>query len=73
VNPDSHDHPSPPEFVAQICNLLYRRFSICGVSGTPGRQDSHNALPTTSRPYGRLKTCATHLGRLCKRSTGGFS
>ena len=49
-----------PEGVAQIFNLPYRRFSICGALEAVLR------LPTASRRYGRLQICATGLsGRLC--------
>ena len=72
MNPEFH-HQSAPKFVAQICNLLYRRFPICGVSGIPQGRVSNHALPTPSRRYGRLKTCATHLHRLRQRSPGGSS
>jgi hypothetical protein len=52
------------EGVAQISNLLYRRFPICGTPDYPKPLQWFHALPTASRRYGRLKICATCLPRL---------
>jgi hypothetical protein len=45
--------------VAQVSNLPYRGFPIRPPSFSPKRQDSSNGLPTGSRRYSRLETCAT--------------
>jgi hypothetical protein len=47
---------------AQISNLPYRGFPIRPLSLSPKRQDSSNGLPTGSRRYSRLETCATLIG-----------
>src|SRR5690349_15531073 len=45
--------------VAQICNLLYRRFVICQALPSSNDSPSAEAQPTTSRRYSRLQICAT--------------
>jgi hypothetical protein len=50
--------------VAQISNLLYRRFPICGALERFKLLRWSHALPTRSRRYGRLEICATRLPRL---------
>src|SRR2546423_8822784 len=48
--------------VAQICNLPYRRFAICGPPEYSEVADAPDTLPTASRRYGRLQICATLEG-----------
>src|ERR1051325_8197526 len=50
---------SSPSLVAQIFNLLYRRFSFCGSLENFQRPPAKTALPIANRRYSRLKTCAT--------------
>jgi hypothetical protein len=45
--------------VAQISNLPYRRFAICGAGEILKRFEMAEALPGATRRYGRLKICAT--------------
>jgi hypothetical protein len=55
--------------VGQVCNLLYRRFSICGRRTCPAARYIRH-LPAVGRPagckpaiqqrYSRLKICATN-------------
>jgi hypothetical protein len=45
--------------VAQISNLPYRRFSICGADEIPDRFETPEALPNAIRRYSRLQICAT--------------
>jgi len=70
--------------VAQIFNLLYRRFLTCGrdelsaAFGIAFAVALSKALPTTSRRYSRLKICATKgvrvhlLGKSTKDATKVF-
>jgi hypothetical protein len=54
---------SPREFsgarVAQIFNLLYRRFSTCGARDKSGVQGGSCVLPIANRRYSRVQLCAT--------------
>jgi len=59
----AHSQPAPAS-VAQISNLLYRRFPICGALDYSEPPRWFRALPTASRRYGRLEICATYLPRL---------
>src|SRR5438105_1950147 len=45
--------------VAQICNLLYRRFAICEALPFAPRSRRAEALPNAIRRYSRLQICAT--------------
>src|SRR5439155_19246527 len=51
--------------VAQICNLLYRRFAICGPLTLPPRLARNEALPNAIRRYSRLQICATGAWLRC--------
>src|SRR6185436_8248614 len=48
-----------PGTVAQICNLLYRRFSICRAPKNSVATVFSDALPSATRRYSRLQICAT--------------
>src|SRR5437763_13812723 len=51
--------------VAQICNLLYRRFAICEpLTLQPGLARTE-ALPNAIRRYSRLQICATGAWLRC--------
>jgi hypothetical protein len=45
--------------VAQIFNLLYRRFAICETPGISVALESSRRLPSATRRYGRVQLCAT--------------
>jgi hypothetical protein len=45
--------------VAQIFNLPYRRFVICGAGEILKRFEMAEALPGATRRYGGLQICAT--------------
>src|SRR5437879_1043589 len=45
--------------VAQISNLLYRRFLICKPLEIPALSKHPGALPNAIRRYSRLEICAT--------------
>ncbi len=45
--------------VAQIFNLLYRRFSTCGPRDSSGEQGGWCVLPIANRRYSRMQLCAT--------------
>src|ERR1035441_6452019 len=47
--------------VAQICNLLYRRFAICRTYPIPPRSSLADVLPNVIRRCSRLQICATQL------------
>src|SRR5690349_3747175 len=58
-------------FVAQICNLLYRRFLIGKASGFPQRLTFSHGLHAESLRSSRLKICATAVAAplLCATSS----
>src|SRR5687768_2090190 len=45
--------------VAQVSNLLYRRFPICRRWANPNDSTFFHALPVGNRRHSRLETCAT--------------
>ncbi len=63
-----------PRRVAQIFNLLYRRFATCGLRSVGmSRRDVRNpsARPIANRRYGRLQTCATVTTVVLPRTKSG--
>src|SRR5439155_11734237 len=58
--PDSRiEHGSAAGTVAQICNLLYRRFATCWPLPIRLGLEASAALTITNRRYSRLQICAT--------------
>ena len=57
--------------VAQVSNLLYRRFSICEPFVIMAHPDKWNAWPSATRRYGRIQFCATPAehGQPCPRES----
>jgi sugar phosphate isomerase/epimerase len=51
-------------YVAQICNLLYRRIAFCGARTGSTHQQVSSTLPIPNRRYGRLQICATTLAAI---------
>jgi hypothetical protein len=46
-------------FVAQVCNLLYRRIVSCGASSSMAGVGESHSMQVTNLRYSRLKICAT--------------
>src|SRR6266446_3462979 len=59
-----------PAFVAQICNLLYRRIAFCEPRDHPGAQGIFVAPQNAILRYSRLQICATNLAPALSRYTG---
>jgi hypothetical protein len=46
-------------FVAQVCNLLYRRIASCGAFRSTVNVGGSHGMQVTNLRYSRLKICAT--------------
>ena len=51
-----------PAFVAQICNLLYRRIAFCGATKMPCAPGWSRGSQNAILRYSRLQICATKAG-----------